>query len=58
MRSEHLSEQALTIPAAETLKELQTAPDALPLYVFFETDRTTHESETERPYPFRFTRPK
>jgi hypothetical protein len=49
---------ALTIPAAETLKELKAAPDALPLYVFFETDRTTCESETQQPYPFRFTRPK
>jgi hypothetical protein len=49
---------ALTIPAAETVKELKAARDALPLYVFFETDRTTYESETEQPYPFRFTRPK
>jgi hypothetical protein len=51
-------DQALTIPAAETLKELKAAPDALPLYVFFETDRTTYESETEQPCPFRFTRPR
>jgi hypothetical protein len=49
---------ALSIPAAETPKELKATPDALPLYVFFETDRTTYESETEQRNPFRFTRPK
>lgn len=49
---------ALKIPVTKTRKELKAAPDALPLYVFFETDQTTYESETEQPYPLRFAHPK
>lgn len=49
---------SIVIPIDDTRQQLDSAPDTLPSYVFFEIDRATFERETKQTYPFRTRRPK
>jgi len=48
---------SIVIPVDEIKRELDSDPNVLPPYVFFEIEKAVYERETKEPYPFRIRQP-